>query len=216
MDIAHIGGGHINTEDFVMQCFKGLGRSLTAVLIAAMPLVSAQAATFTAQEQANMKVVADFYVANDAMAAAGDVNLIHGIAEKYIGEGYIQHMAAGKKYGNGRENFIRMTLDMPSRPPRPAGSPAAGGPPAGSPPRQMQPAQVLALWAKDDLVIRVSGRGPTADGASGPANVIFNMFRVTNGKLVEHWDSSSSESPGMGGGPPGAAPPGPAPAGKQN
>jgi predicted SnoaL-like aldol condensation-catalyzing enzyme len=212
-----------NTENFVMHCLKYLRWSLTAVLIAAMPIVSAQAATFTAQEKANMKVVEDFYVANDAMAAAGDVNMIHGIAEKFIGEGYIQHMAAGKKYGNGRDNFVRMTLDMPSRPARaaggpPAGGPAAGSPPAGAPaaggpPRQMQPAQVLALWAKDDLVIRVSGRGPTEPGATGPANVIFNMFRVVNGKLVEHWDSSSSESPGRGGGPAGAAPTGAAPPG---
>jgi len=97
-------------------------------------------------------------------------------------------------------------LDMPQRP----------APPAGSPPRQIQRAQVLALWAKDDLVIRVSGRGPTAEGASGPGNVIFNMFRVVDGKLVEHWDSSSSESPGMGGGPPGAPPAGPVPSGKPN
>ena len=177
-----------------------------AALIAAMPIVSTQAATFTAQEQANMKLVADFYEANDAMAAAGDPTMIRGIAAKYIGEGYIQHIAAGKKYGNGRDNFIRMALDMPKRP----------APPAGSPPRQIQRAQVLALWAKDDLVIRVSGRGPTAEGASGPGNVIFNMFRVVDGKLVEHWDSSSSESPGMGGGPPGAPPAGPVPSGKPN
>jgi predicted SnoaL-like aldol condensation-catalyzing enzyme len=189
-----------------MRCFRGLGQVLMAALIAAMPIVSAQAATFTAQEQANMKLVADFYEANDAMAAAGDPTMIRGIAAKYIGEGYIQHMAAGKKYGNGRDNFIRMALDMPKRP----------APPAGSPPRQIQRAQVLALWAKDDLVIRVSGRGPTAEGASGPGNVIFNMFRVVDGKLVEHWDSSSSESPGMGGGPPGAPPAGPVPSGKPN
>jgi len=195
-----------------MHLLNGIGRYFTAVLIAAMPVVGAQAATFTAQEQANMKLVEDFYEANDAMAAAGDVNMIHGIAEKFIGEGYIQHMAAGKKYGNGRDNFIKMTLDMPARPAR-AGGPTAGGPPAGGPPRQMQRAQVLALWAKDDLVIRVSGRGPTAEGATGPANVIFNMFRVKDGKLVEHWDSSSSQSPQMGGGPPGGAPAGAGPAG---
>jgi hypothetical protein len=42
------------------------------------------------------------------------------------------------------------------------------------------------------------------------------MFRVVDGKLVEHWDSSSSESPGMGGGPPGAPPAGPVPSGKPN
>jgi predicted SnoaL-like aldol condensation-catalyzing enzyme len=192
-----------NTGEFVMHRLSGIGRSLAAALIAALPMMSAHAATFTAQEQANMKVVADFYEANDRMAAAGDPTMIREIAPKYIGEGYIQHMAAGKKYGNGRDNFIRMTLDMPKRP----------APPAGSPPRQMQRAQVLALWAKDDLVIRVSGRGPTDPGATGPANVIFNMFRVVDGKLVEHWDSSSSESPGMGGGPPGAGPPGAGPAG---
>src|SRR5450755_2349560 len=108
-----------------MRCFRGLGQFVMAALIAAMPIVSAQAATFTPQEQANMKLVADFYEANDAMAAAGDPTMIRGIAAKYIGEGYIQHRAAGKKYGNGRDNLIRMALDMPKlfflmirRPPR--------------------------------------------------------------------------------------------------
>ena len=186
-----------------MHGLKSLGQAFLAIgLIAVLPLAGARAGTFTAQEQANMKLVADFYEANDTMAAAGDPTMIRDIAAKYIGEGYIQHMAAGKKYGNGRDNLIRMALDQPARPR-----------PANSPPRPIQRAQVLALWAKDDLVIRVSGRGPTAEGATGPSNVIFNMFRVVNGKLVEHWDSSSAEAPGMSGGLPGDGPPGAPPAG---
>ena len=106
-----------------MHCFRGPKQFLMAALITAMPIVGTQAGTFTAQEQANMKLVADFYEANDQMAAAGDPNLIRGVAAKYIGEGYIQHMAAGKKFGNGRDNFIRMALDMPKPPAPPAGSP---------------------------------------------------------------------------------------------
>jgi len=184
-------------QGFVMHYFKGLATSLTAVFMAGVPLMSAQAATFTAQEQANMKLVADFYVANDELAASGDVTRIRGIAEKYIGEGYIQHMAAGKVFGNGRENFIRMAESGPRLPARPPGS---------APP---QPAKVLALWANGDLVVRVSSR-PSRDG--GSPSVLFNMFRVENGKLVEHWDSSSADMNMK----PGAGTAGPAPSDKPN
>jgi predicted SnoaL-like aldol condensation-catalyzing enzyme len=48
-----------------------------------------------------------------------------------------------------------------------------------------------------------------APGDNGTTSVIFNMFRVQDGKLAEHWDSTNpSMMPGGlrgSGGPPGAS-----------
>jgi hypothetical protein len=56
--------------------------------------------------------------------------------------------------------------------------------------------------ADGDLVVRISSR--SMPGVKGDA-FIFNMFRVKDGKLSEHWDASSG---GMM--MPGRAPGGPA------
>jgi predicted SnoaL-like aldol condensation-catalyzing enzyme len=46
--------------------------------------------------------------------------------------------------------------------------------------------------ADGDLVIRVSSRSmPKPDGKGVSTGYIFNMFRVQDGKLAEHWDASS-------------------------
>jgi hypothetical protein len=51
--------------------------------------------------------------------------------------------------------------------------------------------------ADGDYVIRVSGLG---------TGLIWNMFRVENGLLAEHWDSTGGELAGGQGGQRGAAP----------
>ena len=160
--------------------------------------MSAHAATYTPQEEANVKLVADFYAALDnADAHRGMKQNIRSIAEMYMQADYIQHMEAGKKFGPGREGLIRMFEAMPA--------PPAGAPPTGSMPA-LPPAQVLSLIANGDIVIRVSSRTmPAAPGTEASPSFIFNMFRIHNGKLAEHWDASS----GAGMGPP-PAPPAPA------
>jgi len=185
---------------------------LTGLFSVAMPFVSTQAATYTPQEQANMKLVADFYAALD------EGNLqerIGAIAEKYLKEDYIQHSGAGRASGQGRQGFMRI-FQRPSGSPQGAGAPPpagrAGPPPTGAAPPTGQPARapakVYALTAHGDLVIRVSALGMSVPG--GGDNVIFNMYRVKDGKLAEHWDSTSTDmargggTPGAGG-PPGAA-----------
>ena len=91
--------------------------------------MSAHAATYTPQEEANVKLVADFYAALDnADAHRGMQQNIRSIAEKYMQADYIQHMEGGKKFGQGREGFIRFLEAMPA-------------PPAGSMPAP-PPAQV--------------------------------------------------------------------------
>jgi predicted SnoaL-like aldol condensation-catalyzing enzyme len=165
--------------------------------------MSAHAATYTPQEEANVKLVADFYAALDNANAHGDMNQkMRSIAEKYLAADYIQHMEAAKKFGPGREGFIRMFegMQMP-----PAGKAApAGMPPMGSMP-VLPPAQVLSLIANGDIVIRVSSRTmPAAPGAEANPSYIFNMFRIQNGKLAEHWDASSGAA--MGSPPPAPTP----------
>ncbi|MFA9216779.1 MAG: hypothetical protein ACEQSK_06700 [Sphingomonadaceae bacterium] len=165
---------------FVAACALGLGLAM-----------SAHAAKYTPQEEANVKLVADFYAALDNADAHGDMKQkIRSIAEKYLQADYIQHMEAAKAFGPGREGLIRLLEQMPAMP----------APPAGMAP---PPAQVLSLIANGDIVIRVSARTmPAAPGAAGNPSYMFNMFRIQNGKLAEHWDASS----GAAMGPPPAAP----------
>jgi predicted SnoaL-like aldol condensation-catalyzing enzyme len=165
---------------FIVTCAMGAGLAM-----------SAHAATYTPQEEANVKLVADFYAALDNADAQGNMKQkIRSIAEKYMQADYIQHMEAGKKFGPGREGFIRLLEQAP----------AMAAPPAGMAP---PPAQVLSLIANGDIVIRVSSRTmPTPPGAQANPSYIFNMFRIQNGKFAEHWDASS----GAAMGPPPAAP----------
>jgi predicted SnoaL-like aldol condensation-catalyzing enzyme len=164
-----------------------------ACTLGASLAMSAHAATYTLQEAANVKLVADFYAALDSADAQGEMKQkIRSIAEKYMQSDYIQHMEAAKKYGQGREGFIRLFEQGPAMP---------APPPGMAPP----PAQVLSLIANGDIVVRVSSHVmPTAPGAvANPSpNYIFNMFRIKNGKLAEHWDASS----GAAIGPPPAVP----------
>jgi predicted SnoaL-like aldol condensation-catalyzing enzyme len=175
--------------------------SLAAVLACLAAAVftgtNTYAATYTAQEQANMKVVVDFYAALDRGGAAGDLKQkIRAIAEQYLRPDYTQHAAAMQAFGPGREGFVRMFEQMPV----PPGAAGQGPPP---------PANVLALMADGDLVVRISSRSaPGLGGKRGSDTFTFNMFRVQGGKLAEHWDASSGA--GMlpnHGAPPGAIPP---------
>jgi predicted SnoaL-like aldol condensation-catalyzing enzyme len=88
-------------------------------------------------------------------------------------------MEAGQAYGPGREGYIRMFEQTPAVPPAPGGRAA--------PP----PMKVLALMADGDLVTRINSRpGGTAD--QKPI-YIFNLYRVQDGKLAEHWDGYSRQ-----------------------
>lgn len=149
--------------------FPGLHRFLKCLLaIVWLGCIShtALAAQNTAKEKANIQLVQDFYAALDAALAKGNMKeAIVGIAEKYIAPNYTQHAFDGK---NGRDAFIRMAQSS---------SPPAA--PAGAPP-PMLPAKLVALMADGDLVIQVTDHG------TGP---IWNMFRIENGQLAEHWDA---------------------------
>jgi len=155
------------------QVLKGL----VAITLLSSTSGIALAAQYTAQEKANMQMVRDFYDALDAAEAKHNIKeAIVDIANKYIGENYIQHAAGGKA---GRAAFIKMfqeRADVPAGPP--PGAPPAGAPSGAAP--AMQPAKLVALMAEGDRVIQITSRGPM---------MIWNMFRIENGKLAEHWDA---------------------------
>lgn len=177
--------------------WAGFGISLAAMLAAASPASAHE----TPAEAANRKVVVDFYKAlDDADAANAMKARIQGIAERYISPNYIQHAAAFADEGgngNGRDKLVHMFQSMP----------AMKAPP---------PAKPIAIMAENDLVMMLTSR-EMPDPATGKVqqSYIFNMFRVKDGKLVEHWDLSQKPSgvggPGMP--PPGAMPPGGPPPG---
>jgi predicted SnoaL-like aldol condensation-catalyzing enzyme len=171
----------------VRACAVGL--VLAAGLVVAPPASAAN----TPEEAANKKVVLDFYAALNAADDSHSMKeSIPAIAEKYLSPQYTQHTLHLPGPGTDRDKLIRMFQNSP-----------AGPPPGGKPmPRQ----RTDAVMAEGDRVMLLTSRD-IPDPATGEAkpSYIFNMFRVKDGKLVEHWDVS----PGMAGPPPGG-PGGPA------
>jgi len=159
-----------------MRMWKNFLVVAVAGLIGAIGSFSTtHAGTNTPQEQANMKLIADFYAALEQDYQHGNKK-VRSIAEQYLSPNYIQHMEAARAYGPGREGYIRMFEQMPAAPP-----PSGGVTPP--------PLKVLALMAQGDLVVRINSR--PGRGSDQDPIYIFNLFRVQDGKLAEHWDGYS-------------------------
>lgn len=160
--------------------FTGLAASLAALLAVASPVFAHN----TRAEAANEKVVLDFYQAlNDADAEGTTKKRIQAIAEKYLSPNYVQHAEAYANLpgpGSARDKLIRMFQSMP--------------------PMKLPPSKTLSVMAENDLVMMLTMR-EMPDPATGRAKsaYIFNMFRVKNGLLTEHWDIMPQ--PPRGGGP---------------
>lgn len=161
------------------RALAGVGIALALATSASVPALAAN----TPAEAANKQVVLDFYAALNAADAAGNTkDQIPAIAEKYLSPDYKQNTIVIPGPGSDREKLVRMFQSMP---PMPAGAP--------------KPVQRTdAVMAEGDKVMLLTSR-LQPDPATGKLkpSYIFNMFRVKDGKLVEHWDVSSG-----GGGPP--------------
>jgi len=165
----------------------------SGVLIFAVALMGVAQAHNTPQEEANKKLVRDFYNALDDAQAEGKIReKIEGIIEKYIAVDYIQHQEGGKQ---GRAGMLETVRSQP-----------AGPPPAASTPtfNMRQPGKLVAIMAEGDRVIQVTSRErpDPATGGTKPT-YIWNMFRIKDGMLAEHWDSAM---PNMNMGSPAGAP----------
>jgi predicted SnoaL-like aldol condensation-catalyzing enzyme len=134
--------------------------------VMAASLGTAAYAHETAREAANKKLVLDFYA---ELEKPDQAQRIAGIAERFIAPGYIQHQEGA---ADGREALVKVFQNRPQ-----------GGPP-------LAPAKLIAIMAEGDKVIQVTSREvpDSATGGTKPA-FIWNMFRIENGQLAEHWDA---------------------------
>jgi len=162
---------------------------LCGVLTLALLWVGVAQAHNTPEEEANIKLVRDFYGALEAPRVEGAAR--GNTTEKYVSPDYIQHstvnagVPGAQRRGGGA-------------PPSGGAAPGGGAPPSGAPGQgagrpRMGPTTLLAIAATGDKVIQVTSR--TITDSTGKVNdtIIFNMFRVKDGKLVEHWDAFSPE-----------------------
>ena len=156
-------------------------KTIMCAALAALALSSApawaQAKTMTPQEQANLKLVSDWW---REVLQAGHVEL----ADKYMAENYIQH---NPNISTGRAAFVQVFSRRPSRDIKPA----------------LDPAPVIQ-FAKGNYVAFVWEREAKDPMGNAYKYNFFDLVRVENGKVQEHWDSVFKNAP-MPGAPP--APP---------
>ncbi len=114
---------------------------------------------------ANKKLVYDFW---REVFEAGHMDL----ADKYMAEGYIQH---NPNVPTGRAAFVAFFTQFVK-------------------PKAIQPtiqAPVVTMVAEGDKVIITFVR-PTGEGKKS-TTTWFDMFRIENGKIAEHWDCAPKE-----------------------
>ena len=158
-----------------------LRRSLAPLLVALSLPAMAQIAVTPAADQAalltspdpklalNKRLVYDFW---REVFEAGHLEL----AEKYMAESYIQH---NPNVPTGRAAFVEFFSRFKK--------PQAIQPKVGAP--------LVAIVAEGDLVVLSFVRA-AADPKSPdqrPTTTWFDMFRIENGKIAEHWDPAPKQ-----------------------
>lgn len=175
-----------------MRCFRKqimFMRSLGLSAALAMFAMAGPAHAADAQGAAAVQVIKSFLKDIREAMASRDPARVRAVAERYMDEDYVQH---ARGLASGREGFIKGMSTMvtsgppPGAPPgAPSGAPpgAPSGAPSGAPPGPPPTPKDLYFLGDGELVVWVSeGREP--------GKLVFNMVRVVNGKMKEHWDSN--------------------------
>jgi predicted SnoaL-like aldol condensation-catalyzing enzyme len=151
-----------------------------------------------AQLEANKKVALAFFTPGQDRVALADPT-------------YKQHNPAFKK--RAEENKVSDYEEFKAAfAPRPGGGPGGPGAAPAAGPRPPQGNQLEIVTAECDLVTIVHKnyrQDPTAQPGKFYEVFTFDTFRVTNGKLTEHWDGAVINPPAAN---PPSAPPTPQPA----
>jgi predicted SnoaL-like aldol condensation-catalyzing enzyme len=143
---------------------RRLAQALVVTVIGVAPL-AAQSNTMTAQEQANLKFVLDWW--RDVLEAR------HlDLAPKYMAENYIQHNI---NVQTGRAGFAKFFSSL--------------GPPVSPIPATLTNPPVVS-FAKGDyvaLIFEREGKDPAAPSRTYKYNT-YDLLRMQDGKVQEHWD----------------------------
>lgn len=134
----------------------------------------------TVRETANKQVVIDYFAALDRLETLRPEQAakeLPAILARYCRTDYIQHNDAMAAFGQGTAGLLRM---FESRAKDPAARPGLGA------------SHLITVMAQGDLVVRINTREPP-DG--GPPLMIFNLFRIKDGLIAEHWDGYSGALP---------------------
>lgn len=138
-----------------------------AAVVAQTPATSTAGPVLAAnQGAANVQLLKSFLADIRPAAASGDPKKLRAVVERYMSADYVQH-AAGLP--PGREGYIQM-MSMAFK---------AGPPPGGAP-------KDVHFFGDGEYVVWVSEM-PSETGKA--PKLLFNMMRVADGKLKEHWDS---------------------------
>ena len=136
------------------------------VPVAAQPDHAPLLASADPKLAANKRLVYDFW--RDVFEA-GQFQL----ADKYMAEGYIQH---NPNVPSGRAAFVAFFSKIAK--------------PKAPEPRVQAP--LVAITAEGDLVVLsfVREGADPADPAKKYTTTWFDMFRIENGRIAEHWDAA--------------------------
>jgi len=144
--------------------------TLALLLAAACGPLAAQSKTPTPQEQANLKMVLRWY---REVVLAGHVDL----ARKYMAEDYVDHDP------NRQPTLASFVEHFGGKPPRPI-APTLSHPP-------------IRAYAKGDYVVLLwewEDKDPANPSAMYKYNS-FDIVRIQNGKIQEHWDTDRKTPP---------------------
>jgi predicted SnoaL-like aldol condensation-catalyzing enzyme len=118
---------------------------------------------------ANKRLVYDFW---RSVIEAGHMEL----ADKYLAEGYVQH---NPNVPTGRAGFVQVFSKLVQ--PKPIEA-------------EMK-SPLVSMVAEGDLVVLsfVSKQRDPSDSTKTYTTAWFDMFRVADGKIAEHWDNDRKE-----------------------
>ena len=163
-----------------VRTIRGIAFALALVMVGGAAMM-AQAGPMTAKEQANLTFVLDWW--RDVLQAR------HlDLAPKYQAENYIQHNI---NVPTGRAGFVQFFGRL--------------GAPVNPIPEKLANPPVVQ-FAKGDFVVLVwerEGKDPADPSKTYKYNA-YDMLRIENGKVQEHWDYAQKAK----GGPTGGAPDG--------